>query len=121
MFRSVVLALVFGAASGATAQSSLAIYTDHLANNFDDWSWAPHDFANTAPVHSGVNSISVSATNWQAISFHHADFDTSPYTSFTFWAHGGTNGGQLLQVYGELSGVGQTARSEERRVGKECS
>ena len=93
----------------ARAQTSLPIYSDHLASNFDDWSWAAHDLFNTSPVHSGADSISVNATNWQAISFHHADFDTSPYTNFTFWAHGGTNGGQRLQVYAELSGVGQTA------------
>ena len=91
------------------AQANLPIYTDNLVNGFQDWSWAPHNLFNTSPVHSGADSISVSATNWQAISFHHADFDTSPYTNFTFWAHGGTNGGQLLQVYAELSGVGQSA------------
>src|ERR1017187_1920572 len=91
------------------AQANLAVYTDNLVNGFQDWSWAPHNLFNTSPVHSGTDSISVSATNWQAISFHHADFDTSPYTNFTFWAHGGTNGGQLLQVYAELSGVGQSA------------
>ena len=111
MFKSVVFTVALGAAFSALAQTPLTIYTDNLVNNFDDWSWAIHNLDNTSPVHSGVNSISVSATNWQAISFHHADFDTSPYTSFTFWAHGGTNGGQLLQVYGELSGVGQTAYS----------
>ena len=95
----------------ASAQSPLAIYTDGLVNGFDDWSWAAHNMANTNPVHAGTKSISVSAAanNYEAISFHHADFSTSLYTNFSFWANGGTNGGQLIQVYAELSAVGQPA------------
>jgi hypothetical protein len=109
MRKYAAFAFAFRVAFSAIAQAPLAIYTDNLVNGFQDWSWAPHNLFNTLPVHSGADSISVNATNWQAISFHHADFDTSPYTNFTFWAHGGTNGGQLLQVYAELSGVGQSA------------
>ena len=89
------------------AQSPLIIYNDSLVNGFDDWSYTTRNFANPSPTHTGSNSISVTATDYQAISFHHADLDTTFYTNFTFWAHGGTNGGQLLQVYAELSGVSQ--------------
>jgi hypothetical protein len=103
----VISVLLFGAAFRALPQLNLPIYTDLFVNGFQDWSWAPHNSAATAPVHSGTKSISVSATNWQGISFHHADFDSSGYSSFAFWAHGGTTGGQLLRVYGELSGVPQ--------------
>ena len=90
------------------AQAPLPIYTDHLVNGFQDWSWASRNMANTLPVHSGANSISVSANNWEAISFHQADFNSAVYSNFTFWAHGGATGGQLLQVSAELGGVGQT-------------
>ena len=93
----------------ADAQSPLAIFTDSFVNGFDDWSWAAHSNVNTNPVHSGTYSMSVSAAAWQGVSFHHANFNTSDYTNFTFWAHGGTAGGQRLQVYGELSGVPQPA------------
>jgi hypothetical protein len=103
----VVAALLSGAAFPALSQFSLPIYTDQLVNGFQDWSWAPHNLSSTTTVHSGADAISVSATNWQGISFHHADFDSSGYSSFAFWAHGGTTGGQLLRVYAELSGVGQ--------------
>ena len=98
-------------ALAASAQSPLAIYTDGLVNGFENWSWAANDFNNTSPVHGGTKSIRVSAAanNYEAISFHHADFSTSLYTNFSFWANGGTNGGQLIQVYAELSAVGQPA------------
>ena len=104
-----VLAVLFaGVVLQAQAQSPLVIYNDSLVNGFDDWSYTTRNFANTSPVHSGTKSISVLATNaYEAISFHHADFDTTFYTNFSFWVHGGASGGQLLQVYAELSGVGQ--------------
>ena len=87
---------------GALAQTDLPIYTDRLVNSFQDWSWAPRNLTNAAPVHSGSASISVAATNWQAFSVYHPDLDTTPYTNLTFWAHGGTGGGQRLQVYARL-------------------
>ena len=40
------------------AQAALPIYTDHLVNGFQDWSWATHNLANASPVHSGTASIS---------------------------------------------------------------
>ena len=103
------LILASGGAPPASAQASLPAYTDAFVNGFDDWSWALHDSANLAPIHDGARSISVSAAAWEGISFHHADMDTSAYRDFSFWAHGGTNGGQRLQVYAELSGVEQPA------------
>ncbi len=84
----------------ATAQTALVIYADSLVNGFQDWSWTQvHDFASTGTVHSGANSIGIYGTNYQGVSFHHADFDTSTYASLTFWAHGGLLGGQRLQIY----------------------
>ena len=103
----ILLAFLALTAQYTCAQSPLPIYTDSYVNGFDDWSWAPHNVANTSPVHSGNNSISVSAAVNQAISFHHADLDTTLYNDFSFWAHGGAGGGQRLRVYAELSGVGQ--------------
>ena len=83
------------------AQAPTVVYSDLLLNGFQDWSWGTRSFANTSPVHSGSRSISASLAAWQAISFHHADLNASAYSSLTFWANGGTNGGQRLQVYAE--------------------
>src|SRR5882757_10853485 len=99
---SCLLALL---AMGLHAQA-LPIYTDSFVNGFDDWSWAARNISNPSPVHSGAYSIAVTGNYWQGISFHHADFDSTPYASFSFWVNGGS-GGQTLRVYAELSGVGQ--------------
>src|SRR5205814_1607824 len=52
---------LFGTVATLRAQSPLLIYTDHLVNGFADWSWATRNLASTSPVHSGSNSVSVSA------------------------------------------------------------
>lgn len=103
------LALLLFATGLAAAQFPLAVYTDSLTNTFDDWSWTPtRNLANATPVHSGNRSISVTASAWEALSFHHPDFDSSPFDSLSFWVHGG-GGGQRLQVYAEYgSSAGPT-------------
>jgi alpha-N-arabinofuranosidase len=90
----------------ATAQLPLVIYDDGLQGGFQNWSWAANNFNNPAPVRSGIRSISASASAWQGISFYHAGLDTANFTHFSFWAHGGTSGGQRLQVYAEYPGGG---------------
>ena len=91
--------LLLGAVRAAHGQSPLLIYTDHLVNGFQDWSWASRNLNNTSPVHSGSNSISVSASAGQALSFWHQDLNGAAYTNLTFWASGGASGGQKLQIY----------------------
>lgn len=93
---------VLWVATNAYGQSPLYIYTDNLVNGFQDWSWATRNMGNTNPVHSGTHSISVNAATYQGIAFHQNDFNTSLYTNLTFWANGGTNGGQQLGVYVNL-------------------
>lgn len=98
-----------GAAQLAFAQANLQLYTDHLVNGFQDWSWGTRDLANTSPVHTGVNSISLSGTAWNvALSLHQTDFDVTSYSALVFWANGGSTGGQVLQAavdFGTSSGV----------------
>src|ERR1051326_2618132 len=89
------------ATASLRAQSLLLIYTDHLVNSFADWSWGTRNLANTSPVHSGSNSVSVSAAVWQAFSVWHDDLNAASYANLTFWANGGSSGGQILQVYVE--------------------
>ncbi|HLP76542.1 MAG TPA: alpha-L-arabinofuranosidase, partial [Candidatus Paceibacterota bacterium] len=89
-------------AACAQGQTPLPIYTDRLVNGFQDWSWANRDLNNTSPVYSGANSIQVTASTWEAASFHHADFDSRLYSDLTFWANGGVTGGQRLQVKAEF-------------------
>jgi hypothetical protein len=97
--RVILCVALAAAVNQAAAQTNLQIYTDALTNNFQDWSWGAHNFANTAPVHSGSDSISFNGTNWEAISFERSDFNPAPYTNLNFWINGGTNGGQVIQIY----------------------
>jgi hypothetical protein len=106
------LLLLAGMPFRAAADSDMAIYTDSLLNSWDNWSWSTTiNFANSSPVHAGPASISANITAGNgALSLHHANIDTSTYTNLTFWIHGGSSGGQLLQVYAEApSGTGHPA------------
>jgi hypothetical protein len=85
--------------------NNLSIYDDALVNGFYGRGWAAHSLTNTSPVHSGIYSVGVSATNWQGVSFSRSSLDASPYASLSFWANGGTNGGQQIQVQGLLGNV----------------
>jgi hypothetical protein len=92
---------LFSFVFGVQAQSHLSIYGDGLLNGFQDWSWATRNLNNTSPVHSGSDSISVTAATWQALSFWHSDLNTAAYTNLSFWINGGPGGGQRLQAYAE--------------------
>lgn len=95
----------------AAAQTALDVYTDRLNNGFQDWSWASRDFNNSSPVQSGNRSIEVQAEAWEAISFHHAAFNAAAYADLVFWAHGGSSGGQRLQVVAEFGDTNGAAHA----------
>ena len=88
-------------APAASAQSDLSIYGDALGSGWRDWSWSTTtNFSTTALVHSGADSLSVTHTAGYAglyLSFPTA-LSTQGYTNLTFWIHGGTSGGQNVQV-----------------------
>lgn len=104
----VLLALLFH----FPARADQIIYSDSLQNGWENWSWATVNLANTSPVHSGSDSISVTASNtptdWQALYLEIPAMDVSSYTNLTFWVNGGS-GGQAAQVQALLSGSPQTA------------
>jgi len=86
------------ATQGVLAQSNQVLYDDGLENNWQDWSWCTRDLSNSAPVHSGTKSISATCDAWEAVRLAHSDFATGPYTNLVFWAHGGSGGGQNLEI-----------------------
>ena len=91
------------------AQANLPLFTDNLVNGFQNWSWATVNLLNESPVHSGSYSISVTDYGYQALWLEHAEFNTTPYTSLSFWVNGGSTGGQQAQVWGMLDGTNQVA------------
>ena len=87
----------------ALGQAPLPVYGDYLLNGYQDWGWAPHNYANSSPVHSGTSSVSVSmASGWQGLQMYHPDMNSGLYQSISLWLNGGSSGGQKLQVYGML-------------------
>ncbi len=110
LLRTVVAlvgSLLIGWTATARAQTEEPVYVDVLENGWQDWSWATTQTSNASPVHAGTASIRVQAGAYQAISLHHDAFDTSPYAGVSFWIHGGSTGGQHLQVQALLAGVAQ--------------
>ncbi|MEO6184224.1 MAG: carbohydrate binding domain-containing protein [Verrucomicrobiota bacterium] len=104
-----IISLWLVLATQAPAQTTLWFYSDSLVNGFQDWSWASRNLANTSPVHSGTKSISVTANYWEAFSTYHPPFNTTLYSNFTFWVHGGTIGGQRLQISARANNQDQPA------------
>jgi hypothetical protein len=101
--RPILLTALLSATVAGAAQRDLPVYGDSLVNGFQDQYWTSHTLTTTMPVHSGIYCISVTPTSsWEGIYLHHADFDSTPYASVSFWVNGGSNGGQRLQVQGLL-------------------
>jgi alpha-L-arabinofuranosidase len=94
-----ILFLLLGA-RGAFAQTDLTIYDEALAPGWQNWSWATVDTASTANANTGAVSIAVTAPAWSALYLRSADapVNTNGYLNFTFYVHGGTTGGQTIQV-----------------------
>jgi alpha-L-arabinofuranosidase len=95
-----LLPLLLGWQGAVSAQTDLTIYDEGLAPGWQNWSWAAVDFASTANAYTGNVSIAVTPSAWSALYLRSADapLDTRGYQNFTFWIHGGTTGGQTIQV-----------------------
>ncbi|HXC98453.1 MAG TPA: glycoside hydrolase family 44 protein, partial [Verrucomicrobiae bacterium] len=109
---SAVLSLFLAAASHVCAQANLIIYDDALENGFQNWGWGTLNYANTSPVHSGSDSISVTLGDYTGIQIvNPSGLNDSTYNSITFWLNGGSTGGQNLQAYGLYNGSGGATTS----------
>lgn len=88
----------------APATNQIA-FDDSLSNGWQNWSWATVDFNNASPTHNGSRSVRVTENAaWDAIYLHHDAQDASLYKTISFYLHGGTTGGQQLQVRATTSG-----------------
>ena len=75
------------------------IYDDSLATGWVDYSWATVNLSATSPVHSGSNSIAVTTGAWQGFYLAHPGASTLGFSQVRFFAHGGSAGGQQIQLY----------------------
>ena len=83
------------------ALASLAIYDDALATGWGDWSWNVTDnLNNPAPIYGGSKSIAVTFTQgWDGFKLgRSAALSLAGYDTLRFWIHGGTSGGQTINV-----------------------
>ena len=88
-------------AAPATLAMVKPIYQDALAFGWQSWSWGSTIQLNAAtPVYSGSYSISVTITEAYGALYLHDEYylPTAGYTHLRFFIHGGTQGGQKLQV-----------------------
>mgnify|MGYP002681903718 FL=1 len=97
---------VGAALSPAPAAAAQDIYTDALAVGWSDWSWATVDLQAAAPVHSGSRSIAVTYGAWQGLYLHYPEFSTAGFSHLRFFIHGGSSGGQQLNVYATYAADG---------------
>ena len=94
----------------AMAQTNQAIYEDSLVNNWQNYSWSATDFASTSFVHTGTKSVKVTYTSaYQGFYLHHDPFDTTGFSTLSFWINGGTVTGRNIQVQAIIGGTAQTA------------
>ena len=99
------LSLVVTTRAQTLPAGSQTVYDDALENGWQNYGWATLNYANTSPVHgTSGTSIRVDAGAYEALYLHHDSFDSTPYTSLTFWIHGGTVGGQTLQLQAHVNG-----------------
>src|SRR6188768_4523273 len=106
-----LLPLLLAARGTALAATDRVIYDEALAAGWQNWSWATVDLASTANAHTGAVSIAVTPAAWSALYLRSADapVDTNGYLNFTFWVHGGTTGGQTVQVVAVVNDAPQPA------------
>ena len=91
------VALLVGC-SEAIAQTE-NVYLDALGSSWENWSWnGTYYFTNASPVYAGTNSVKVTQQAWGGLSMHHPSIASNAYKYVEFYIHGGTTGGQQLQV-----------------------
>ena len=104
----VVFVLLGCLCKSAQAQSDQVIYGDTLGAGWQDWSWSARDLNSTDFVHGGSRSAKVTHTApYQGFYLHHNAFDTSLYTTLTFWIHGGAASGRSINVAAQVNGATQ--------------
>lgn len=93
----------------AQAVFDKTIYADELAAGWDNWSWAETNLTNNSPVYSGIHSIAVDFGAWEGLYLHNPGIDTLGTSDLRFFIHGGSSGGQTINLFFNLvnNGVDQ--------------
>lgn len=98
------------------ADFSKNVYTDQLASGWRDFSWGTVDLGNTDPVHSGAKSIEVSLAGFTGLYLYYPGYFPNGYNYIKFFVHGGTSGGQQLDVYLKFDDNGNYVEGPRLRI-----
>jgi len=89
----------------ASGQDSYVFYADGLGSGIYDYSWADHDLNDRSLAHAGDSSIRLSPSREGALYLYSNRYLlTHDYNTLEFWIHGGTAGGQQLNVLLQAGG-----------------
>lgn len=77
----------------------IPLFTDSFAVGVEDWSWAERTVGSANPAR-GKRSIAANLSDWKGLYFH-GTADLRGTAAFEFWIHGGSVGGQKVQVTGK--------------------
>ena len=84
------------------ASADVIVSADGLASGWQDWSWGgvTRTFTQASPVHGGSAAIGVTYTGgWSGLQLGNpSSVDVTSYDSLRFWVHGGSAGGQAVQI-----------------------
>ena len=94
--------------AGAPAAAVQVVYDNALRNNWQDWSWATRDLAQSAIYQSAPRAIAWEPDNWQGIYFHSDPGAARPavadFTAVRFWING-AGGHQAVRLAIYQNGV----------------
>lgn len=76
----------------------VTIYSGGLAPGWQDWSWAKHDMTSREVTNHQRPVIRLEPYGFQGIYLHANSIDTTGATALWLWVHGGTKGGQKVNV-----------------------
>lgn len=106
----------------AQVRKERMIYTDSLAEGWQEWSWGVTSQPTShTPVHSGNAALGVTYdAGWGAFYLHIDELVAGDeYDLLRFWLHGGRQGGQKMRVL--LADEGTTFLAESKEVTAEAN
>lgn len=91
--------------AAAAITETKAVYTDALASDFTDHSWAEHSLGETATVHTGTHSIRFNPSfDGGLYLYSHGPLLDTELNTLELWIHGGDQGGQQMNVVIQAGG-----------------
>ncbi|RTE11735.1 glycoside hydrolase family 44 protein [Paenibacillus whitsoniae] len=102
-----------GAGTPDDSEAGITVYDDHALNSmFQDYSWAQHNWQDTAYVHAGESAVSFNPGNRGGLYMYKDSggaVNVKEHDRLVFWINGGAVGGQEIELVMK-SGGGDAAR-----------